>query len=136
MYSEYNRTSGADTGTTAVAVTLARAQLALSARGTICSSLPAQEVRMAQPERLPDTAGLGEQCHQEPVPQMLARAEERRDLPGPSVRGPGDHELDRPSGDWLALAHVVQERLIRAPAHPEPGDQVGGQPTPARALWS
>jgi hypothetical protein len=38
MYSEYKRTSGADTGTTAAERTLARARLALLARGTMCTS--------------------------------------------------------------------------------------------------
>src|SRR6266480_4004081 len=38
MYSEYRRTSGAETGTTAAERSLARAPLALPARGTICTS--------------------------------------------------------------------------------------------------
>jgi hypothetical protein len=54
MYSEYNRTSGADTGTTAVAVTLARAPLALPARGTICSSC----LRLTKSQRKVDSSIL------------------------------------------------------------------------------
>ena len=38
MYSEYSRTSGADTGTTAAERTFARAPFALPARGTMCTS--------------------------------------------------------------------------------------------------
>ena len=38
MYSEYRRTSGAETGTTAAERTFARAPFALSARGTMCTS--------------------------------------------------------------------------------------------------
>ena len=69
MYSEYRRTSGADTGSTDVERTLARAPLALSARGTMCISLPADEIAVAQAEGLADThPGLGQKCHQEPVP--------------------------------------------------------------------
>jgi hypothetical protein len=73
---------------------------------------------------------LGEQRHQEPVAQMLARAEDRRDLARIERAGDtaGDHQLDRPRGDWPALGHMMQERLARAPADPAPGDQVGGQP--------
>ena len=97
----------------------------------------ADEIAVAQAERLADAhAGLGQQRQQEPVPQVLAGAEDRGHLAG--IQGPrrpaGHDQLDRPGRDRPALGHVVQERLVGAPADPPPGDQLGGDAHPAAGV--
>src|SRR5215467_8186496 len=82
-YSEYRRTSGVETGITAAARTFARAPLALSALGTMCTSRvretkPACRSPSAWPTRTP---GLGQQRQQEAVQQVLTGHQDRHDLP-------------------------------------------------------
>jgi hypothetical protein len=96
----------------------------------------ADEVGVPQPECLPDPhPGLGQQRQQEPVPQVIARSQDGRHLPGTEGprHPPGRGQPDRPRGDRLALGHVVQEWLVRAAADPPPGDRPAATPTPLRA---
>ena len=141
MYSEYNRTSGAETGTTTGERTLARARLALSARGTMCTSrLCETKSGVAQAERLAHPhACFCQQRQQEPVPQVLGGCGQDGDnLLGcqGARRLSRDVQLHRPHRTGLPLGHMVQERFVRTAADSPPGHQLGGHPEAGPVVWS
>ena len=113
------RTSPAETGITAGASGLARAPLALSARGTdVQLAAVRDEVGMPQPQRLPDPhPGLGQKNYQEPVPQMLAGTGDRQHLViGERARHlPWLAHPQRPCRRRPTAGGVMQERPEPAP---------------------
>ena len=132
MYSEYSRTSGAETGTTTGERTLARARLALSARGTMCTSRLCEtksEWRSpsAWPTRMPVSANKDNKNRSL---RCSVAARTATICSGSKVRGAwrGTCSFTGRTGMGFPLVTWCKNGLYEPRDHPPPGHQLGGHP--------